>query len=318
MFSRPKCLIAVDLTGKTCIVTGANTGIGKETAAELARRGAHVIMACRSAERGNAAKQDILKAYGSESKTAFTANVANDEIKKGLRNVTEDQLQLEDLDLASLESVRAFAERFKDTTIDYLINNAGIMACPYGETKDGFEMQIGTNHLGPMLLTELLLPSIKRAAPGSRIVSLSSYAHFYGKINPKDLNLKGSDYGRMTAYSQSKLANVIYMKNLAKRLVSDDIKTASVHPGAVATDLLRIRVVGKAVTGMLRPFLKSPWLGAQTTLQALLDPDLPSGAYYADCAVTEPCPLALDEKVAEQLMTMSATMVGLDPQSVQA
>ncbi len=131
--------------------------------------------------------------------------------------------------------------------IDYLINNAGLMACPYGETKDGFELQIGTNHLGHFLLTELLLPSIKAAGPGSRIIFVSSRAHTRATGDLVPLNPPKESYSRFNAYNRSKLANAVYAKYLAQKLAPDGIKTASVHPGVVSTELFNTLIPSFAV-----------------------------------------------------------------------
>ncbi|VDK84417.1 unnamed protein product [Dibothriocephalus latus] len=178
-FSGPRCLLPGRLDGRLAIVTGANSGIGRETTAELARRGARVIMACRNQKRAEEAKADILARYGEGSRRALTLNVASSSLKQYLTPVKPEQLIIEELDLASLQSVRDFAARIckADTRIDLLINNAGIMACPYTRTRDGFESQVGTNHLGHFLLTELLMPAIKRAFPDPRIINVSSLAH---------------------------------------------------------------------------------------------------------------------------------------------
>lgn len=182
-FSGGKCNETGRLDGKIVIVTGANTGIGKETTAELARRGANVIMACRNIEQAEAAKSDILTLYGKGQPTALTKNV-NAKVKDSITPIEPEQLIIEKLDLCSLKSIREFTDRIskKNLNIDILINNAGIMACPYAETEDGFESQIGTNHLGPFLLTELLLPAIKQAGEGARIIFVSSRAHYGTKV----------------------------------------------------------------------------------------------------------------------------------------
>ncbi|VDD78144.1 unnamed protein product [Mesocestoides corti] len=270
-FSGGKCYETGRLDGKLAIVTGANGGIGKETTAELVRRGAIVIMACRNLERAEAAKVDIVQRYGEGQPSALTTNVVNSHM------------------------------------FDILVNNAGIMACPYGETKDGFEMQMGTNHLGPFLLTELLLPLIKRAGPGSRIIFVSSRS---GLV---PLNGEKAAYSRFNSYCRSKLANVMYSSYLAKRLETDGIKTASVHPGVVQTDLFKLPESMKTILRFVtRPFMKTPWEGAQTTLYTILVQNLKSGAYYSDCALSNPSPIVFDEKATECLIAASRKAVGLD------
>nr|CUU97609.1 hypothetical transcript [Hymenolepis microstoma] len=185
-------------------------------------------MACRNIEKAEAAKSDILALYGKGQPTALTKNGVN------------SQLIIEKLDLSSLKSIREFSDRIieRNIKIDILINNAGIMACPYTETEDGFESQIGTNHLGPFLLTELLLPTIKQAGEGARIIFLSSRAHYRTKTSLIPLNIKEC-YNRFECYNRSKLANAMYAHYLSKTLAPFGIQTASVHPGVVQTELFR-------------------------------------------------------------------------------
>ncbi|KAL7059573.1 hypothetical protein AAHC03_013358 [Spirometra sp. Aus1] len=313
-FSGSRCMLPGRLDGKLAIVTGANSGIGRETTAELARRGARVIMACRNQKRAEEAKADILARYGESSRHALTLNVASRSLKQFLTPVRPEQLIIEELDLASFNSVRAFVARIckPDTRIDLLINNAGIMACPYTLTKDGFESQVGTNHLGHFLLTELLMPALKRAVPGARIINLSSLAHERVQDRPEKWILPSSEYKPWGAYRLSKLANAIHARQLSKRLRKDGVVTASVHPGVVVTDLFKAPPIVRALVYMvLRPFMKSAWEGAQTTMHVVLANDLQSGAYYADCAPKKPNPLALDDALGESLWAVSEKAVGL-------
>ncbi|XP_041563203.1 retinol dehydrogenase 13-like isoform X3 [Drosophila elegans] len=204
-----------DESGKVFIVTGANTGIGKETALEIARRGGTVYMACRDMNRCDRARKEIIKETNNQ-------NVFSRE-----------------LDLSSLESVRQFVAGFKkeQDKLHVLVNNAGVMRCPKMLTKDGFEMQLGVNHIGHFLLTNLLLDVLKKSAP-SRIVVLSSLAHTRGAINLADLNSEKS-YDEGLAYSQSKLANVLFTRELAKRLEGSGVTVNALHPGVVDTELAR-------------------------------------------------------------------------------
>lgn len=203
------------IDGKTVIITGANSGIGKETAVDLARRGGKVYIACRDTKRG----EDALK-----------------EIKERSESNNVHLLQL---DLSSMESIRQFSKKFHELEnhLHILINNAGVMAAPKGFTKDGFEMQIGTNHMGHFLLTNLLLDLLKQSSP-SRIVVVSSLFHWYGRINREDLNSEKS-YWRWIAYGQSKLANILFARELSKRLEGTGVTVNSLHPGAVKTGLTR-------------------------------------------------------------------------------
>ena len=210
------CRSQAKLDGKTVIITGANTGIGLETAVDMAKRNARVILACRSEERGEKAAVEVRK-------------------RSGNGNAVFVQL-----DLASLDSVREFSAKIleEEPRIDILINNAGVMAVPERKlTKDGFEMQIGINHLGHFLLTNLLLDRIKEA-PSARIVNVSSRAHLRANLDLGDLNLEKS-YDAWTAYGNSKIANILFTRSLARRLKGTCVTTNSLHPGVIMTELGR-------------------------------------------------------------------------------
>ncbi|XP_017958897.1 retinol dehydrogenase 12-like [Drosophila navojoa] len=272
-------------TGKVVIVTGANTGIGKETVLELARRGATVYMACRDEAKTEQARLEIIEE--TKNKNIFFRK----------------------LDLASLASIRKFAADFKkeQDKLHILINNAGVMRCPYMVTRDGFEMQLGVNHLGHFLLTNLLLDLLKKSAP-SRIVNVSSLAHTRGCIDFSDLNSE-KYYDPGAAYSQSKLANILFTRELAKRLEGTGVTVNALHPGVVDTELGRHMKILNGTFGrivirsLLWPFLKTPKSGAQTTLYAALDPDLEkvSGVYFSDCKEKKVAPAAMDNQSAKQL-----------------
>jgi retinol dehydrogenase-12 len=212
----PRCRSKARLDGKVVVITGANTGIGKETALELSRRGAKVIMLCRSTERGNAAAEQIKK-------------------------VTQGDVVVHKMDLASLKSVRECAEQLNNSLekIDILVNNAGVATCPFQRTEDGFEMQIGTNHFGHFLLTNLLLPLFKKAAPGARIVNVSSLGHTMGQMYWDDINFEKSPYNPLNAYTQSKLANVLFTKELARKTEGSGVTVYALHPGVINTELGR-------------------------------------------------------------------------------
>ena len=208
------CRSQAKLYGKTVIITGGNSGIGLETAVDLAKRNARVILACRSVEKGEMAVVDVKKRSGN------------------------DNVVLVQLDLSSLDSVRKFAATIleEEPRIDILINNAGVMMIPERRlTKDGFEMQFGTNHLGHFLLTNLLLDRIKEA-PSARIVNISSIAYRRGVINMDDLNSERS-YAPIAVYCKSKLANILFTRGLAKRLQGTNITANAVHPGGIRTGL---------------------------------------------------------------------------------
>ena len=215
-FSGGACKSKATLDGKTVIITGGNTGIGKETAIDLAKRNARVIIACRSEEKGKKAEVDIRRESGSSN------------------------VHFRKLDLASFESIRNFVKEVlaEETRIDILINNAGVMYCAYQKTEDGYETQFGVNHLGSFLLTNLLLDKLKQA-PEGRIIVVSSLGHqFAAKIDLDTINSE-AHYNPYDAYHKSKLANVLFTKALAKRLSDTNVTVNSLHPGFVDTELQR-------------------------------------------------------------------------------
>ncbi|KAH8289619.1 hypothetical protein KR054_008065 [Drosophila jambulina] len=282
------------IDGKVVIVTGCNTGIGKETVLELAKRGARIYMACRDPGRCEAARLEIMDRSHNQ------------------------QLFNRTLDLGSLQSVRNFVERFKaeETKLDLLINNAGVMACPRTLTADGYEQQLGVNHLGHFLLTNLLLDRLKQSAP-SRIVVVSSAAHLFGRINREDL-MSEKNYGKFFgAYSQSKLANILFTRKLSTILKDTGVTVNCCHPGVVRTELNR-HFSGPAwmksvlQTGSLY-FFKSPRAGAQTSLRLALDPGLEksTGGYYSDCIRWPLVPWATNTETADWLWRESERLVGL-------
>ena len=243
-----------DQSGKIVIVTGANSGIGYEAARALAIKGATVIMACRNLEKGQSAVNQISAEFSAA------------------------KILLRQLDLADLSSVQQFAETFlaEFDRLDVLINNAGVMAIPYHQTVDGFEMQFGTNHLGHFKLTGLLFDLLKRT-PNSRVVTLSSYAHFFGWINFKDLNGKRF-YQKWLAYCQSKLANILFGYELQRRLaaIGNNPISIVVHPGWAATNLQHSTWFFR----LLNPLLaQSQEIGALPTLYAVTNPEVRGGEY---------------------------------------
>uniref|UniRef100_A0A8D8TR98 Retinol dehydrogenase 11 n=1 Tax=Cacopsylla melanoneura TaxID=428564 RepID=A0A8D8TR98_9HEMI len=294
---------AFRLDNKTVIVTGSNTGIGKVTVKELAKRGAKVIMACRSSERAQKAAEDI---------------------RMTLKDVPKSgQIVTRVLDLSSLSSVRQCAQEILDTepSIHILINNAGIMMCPKQLSEDGYELQFATNHLGHYLFTLLLLPRMIKSAP-ARIINLSSLAHTWGdgSMHLDDINYDKAAYSPTGAYGRSKLANILFTVELARRLEGAKVTTYAVHPGVVDTELSRhfdsIMIPGMAwlyqkIGGL---FIKSPEQGAQTTLYCALDENCveQSGLYYADCKVKEPARRAKNTEKAKDLWTHSWKLVGLN------
>ncbi|XP_034022491.1 retinol dehydrogenase 12, like [Thalassophryne amazonica] len=289
LFQRPWSSDA-RLDDKTVVVTGANTGIGKETALDLAKRGAKVIMACRDMEKAEAAVKEVIEQSGNQNVTCMK------------------------LDLANSKSIREFAEAINtgETKLNILINNAGVMVCPYGKTADGFEMQIGVNHFGHFLLTHLLIDLIKKSAP-ARIVTVSSWAHTWGSINLEDINSEKS-YNKRWAYSQSKLANVLFTRSLAKKLEGTGVTTYALHPGLVQTELWRhMNPFQRAVMTVVSPFTKNSVQGAQTSIYCAVEPKLEkeSGGYYSDCAPANCSTAAKDDNLAQKLWDLSCQMLSI-------
>ncbi|XP_053601208.1 retinol dehydrogenase 13-like isoform X2 [Plodia interpunctella] len=303
-FFSGRCYSTARLVGKTVVITGCNTGIGKETAMDFYKRGAKIIMACRSLERAEEAKKDI-------------ENKCKDLPDTG-------KLVVVKCDLMSLKSVRECAQNIlaAEPQINILVNNAGIMMCPKGKTEDGFDIQFGTNHLAHFLFTMLLLPRIIRSKP-ARIVTVSSKAHTRRGLNLDDLNYDTRTYSAVEAYCRSKLANVLFSKELAAKLKEhqiEDVNTYSLHPGVIKTELGRhlndtIFPYARQIFGALAgPFTKSPELGAQTTIYCAVDEKCANetGLYYSDCQVTSPSQMAQSDENAKKLWELSQKLVGLD------
>ena len=290
------CTSNASLEGKTVVVTGANTGIGKETALDLAMRGARVIMACRNLQKAQTAAKEI-------AEKSHNSNIV-----------------VKHLDLASLKSVRDFAEDMNknEARLDVLINNAGVGFIPeLTKTQDDFEMTMGVNHLGHFLLTNLLLDLLKKSAP-SRIVVVSSTTHQFAT---KGLNLENINselfYSRFDSYFQSKLANILFSKELVRHLKGSSVTVNSLHPGMIAeTEAIRhFPSVLQTVYSILAiPFAKTAKQGAQTTIYLAVSEDVEgvSGSYFIDCAITEPSEAAQDENIARKLWDISQTLVGLN------
>ena len=275
------------LSGRVALITGANTGIGLVTARELAVRGAHVFIACRSAEKGQAAVAAIRKTTGNE------------------------KVELLALDLGDLDSVRVCAAAFlaRNLPLHLLINNAGLAGAK-GMTKSGFELAFGTNHVGPFLLTQLLLDRIKQSAP-ARIVTVASIAHTHvSGINWDDVRQPTKGTAGLPEYGKSKLANVLFSAELGRRLAGTGVTTYSLHPGAVASDVWR------EVPRLIRPLIKllmiSTEEGAATTLYCATSPDVSdeTGLYYDKCRVKEPSKVGQDVALAAELWRRSEVWAG--------
>ncbi|QHC21190.1 oxidoreductase [Streptomyces sp. GS7] len=293
-----------DQTGRSAVVTGANSGIGYVTARELARRGARVVLACRSTERGAAA----LDRLRSEVPTA--------------------EAEFRRLDLADLSSIRDFAaglDDFDGDRLGLLVNNAGVMALPQRTTADGFEMQFGTNHLGHFALTGLLLPRLL-ATPGARVVTVSSMLHALANVDLGDLNSERS-YGRWTAYARSKSANLLFTHELARRLAAagSGVVAAAAHPGYAATNLQTagVRMEGRrsaerAIDLGTRLIAQSADGGALGTLCAATAPHMrpdsfigPRSGLRGAPARSFRAPWTTNDRTAEALWAASEQLTGV-------
>ncbi|XP_060938611.1 retinol dehydrogenase 12 isoform X1 [Limanda limanda] len=284
------CKSPARLDGKTALITGANTGIGRETARDLVMRGARVIMACRDVEKGEEAAASIRAAC------------------------PDGDVEVRELDLADTCSIRAFAQEFlrEVNRLHILINNAGVMMCPYTKTIDGFEMHIGVNHLGHFLLTSLLIGLLKRSAP-ARIIVVSSLAHNFGWVRFHDLHSQGS-YNSGLAYCQSKLANVMFTRELARRLKDTNVTVNSVHPGTVNSDLIRHSTLMTIFMTFFSTFVKTPREGAQTSIYCAVAEELHSvsGKHFSDCAPAFVAPQGRSEETARRLWDVSCELLAIE------
>lgn len=287
VFAGGICTSTKRLDGQNIIVTGSNVGIGKETALDLSARGANIIMACRNTKAAE--------------KTA-------DFIKKK----TDGKVEVLQMDLSSLASIREFVEAVKSkyTSIHQLINNAGIMRSPQSKTTDGFDITIGTNHVGTFYLTQLLMPLL-RHADQARIINLASLAHQSGKMDLDNFNYEKGTYNKSLVYGTSKLANILFTRQLAKEIKGSNIQVFSVHPGVVKSELGRHLPYPFSVFygyGMQLIF-KDTVQGAQTTLYCATDAQQDELMYFADCEVGNPSPAARDDNDALQLWKFTEKLV---------
>jgi NAD(P)-dependent dehydrogenase (short-subunit alcohol dehydrogenase family) len=291
-------LEGIDLTGRRAFVTGASTGLGKETARALAAAGATVVLGVRDEGRGAAARDEIL------------SEVPGADVSLGV------------VDLSSLASIREFGAAFaaEGGPLHLLINNAGVMATPFERTADGFELQFGTNHLGHFALTQHLLPQLVASAP-SRIVNLSSEGHRSAGVDFDDPNYEHREYDKWGSYGQAKTANILFTLELQRRFGSSGVDSFAVHPGMIATELSRYmsrddikelmaRVRNRTPSDVPMVKYKSIPQGSATTVWAATSTDPTPGSYLADCHESEPAPWAADAAAAERLWALSEDLVG--------
>ncbi|MGH3645971.1 MAG: SDR family oxidoreductase [Micromonosporaceae bacterium] len=280
-----------DIAGKTVLVTGATSGIGFEASVELARRGARLVMVGRDAARTEAAVADVVARSGSRSVSHLLC------------------------DFASQAAVRRLAAEFRDRhdRLDVLVNNAGTVNKTRWVTEDGIEATFAVNHLGYFLLTALLEDLLVRSAP-ARVVTVASVGHRQGTMDFDDLGYERG-YSIMKSYARSKLGNVLFSAELARRLADKGVTSNSLHPGAVATNIWSGAPTWAKplITLVARPFFISATKGAQRITQLVTDPALEgvTGTYFEELKPVDPAPLARDEALAKRLWQVSADLVGL-------
>jgi NAD(P)-dependent dehydrogenase (short-subunit alcohol dehydrogenase family) len=278
------------MTGRTCLITGASSGIGRATAIELARMGATLVLVCRDRSRGEAALAEVQ------------------------RNARGGGAQLMLADLASQESIRALAREYLATQrpLHVLINNAGVVNTRRSLTIDGIETVFAVNHLAYFLLTHLLLERLRASTP-ARIVNVASEAHKFGALDFDDLGGERR-YRPMRIYGQSKLANILFTYELARRLDGTGVTVNCLHPGAVATGLgFNNGVVAKAIISLLRPFIRTAEDGARTSIFLASSPAVEgvSGKYFVDCRERRSSPASNDQDAARRLWEVSAQLTGI-------
>jgi NAD(P)-dependent dehydrogenase (short-subunit alcohol dehydrogenase family) len=287
-----------DMSGTVCVVTGANSGIGKAAAAELARLGARVVMVCRNEGRGREARAEIQAA----------AELAHPS--------REDTVDLLIADLSVQEEVYHLGETIRADydRLDVLINNAGVFSETREETVDGIELTLAVNHLAPFLLTHLVLPRIRETAGRAgqaRIITVSSEAHRGTSIDFDDINAE-QGYSALQAYGQSKLANILFTHELARRLRGEGVLVNSVHPGVVNTNIWRGSGWISRLARLFSWLYKRPEEGAKSIVYLAASPEVEeTGQYFKETEVVNPSPEAYDEKAAARLWTLSRKMTGL-------
>ncbi|MFB3052494.1 MAG: SDR family oxidoreductase [Dehalococcoidia bacterium] len=283
--------MTASMQGKTVLITGANSGLGKETAVALARAGATVVFTSRDPEKGEQAAADIRQRSGAD-------------------------VTLMPLDLASFPSIRALADDFlkRYDSLHVLVNNAGLILTERTETEQGFETTFGVNHLGHFLLTQLLLDRIKASAP-ARIINVASRAHRFARngLDFDDLQLTKS-YGGMQAYGRSKLANIYFTRELARRLEGSGVTVNALHPGGVNTGFSHdgdTNGLYSFLWSLAKPFLRSPEKGAQTSiyLASATEVEGVTGKYFANSKEAQPTSIAQDDEAARRLWTASEELI---------
>ena len=288
-------LEGIDLSGRLALVTGGSGGLGEETARALASKGARIILTARDAEKGAAAAERIRSATGSAA------------------------VEVESLELGSFESIRAFADRIlaRDEPIHLLVNNAGVMACPFSKTDEGLELQFGANHVGHFLMTCLIAPALLRGAP-ARIVNLSSLGHTRAPVDFDDIQFERRPYEKWEAYGQAKTANVLFTVELERRLGDRGVHAYAVHPGVIPTDLARHleqqdfeEMAARVRSRKKRSKLKSIPEGAATSVYAATAPELEGrgGLYLEDCHVA-----AVDD---DELAGQGVRSYAVDPENAR-
>ncbi len=290
--------VNTQMQGKICMITGANSGIGKATALGLAQMGATVVLVSRDRARGEEAQKEIKAKSGNDAIDLLLA------------------------DLSSQQSIRQLVEDFKQryTRLHVLINNAGVFALTWRETVDGLEMSFAVNVLAPFLLTNLLLDVIKASAP-ARIVNVSSNQQEANHLKLDDLQLEKS-YRPMRAYAQSKLAVVLFTYELARRLEGTGVTANCLHPGFVATNIAQRDLVlpARLATKLIFRFGTSPEKGAKTSLYLATSPDVEgvTGKYFEKSVPRRSAPLSYDESLQQQLWKACAQLTGLTNEAIQS
>jgi len=282
----------VDMTGKTCVVTGANSGIGKETALALAKMGARVVLVCRDQQKGEAAVADIRRDGPSAQRDLLIA------------------------DMSSFASVRALAAQIREKCphLDVLINNAGAAVPKRTLSADGIEMTVAGNHLGAALLTLLLLDLLKASAP-ARIINVSSEAQRRAPLDMNDLQFERRKYQALAAYGQSKLLMNAFTFELARRLAGTGVTANCLHPGVVRTNIWPSNppLLFKIILGVMKPFMLDSKRGAEVTIYLATSPDVTNvtGEYFVKSKVAPSNPLSRDPKIAAEIWQWTTDMIGV-------